>query len=123
MMPSIDVYQFVAWKGMLVPAQLQTGLVETSPGVDGFGAAIGAWRAPPVTIETVCYVPDVNNALSLRENFRALVGFSVSCTDQFGEIWNDVLVMKAQSYYSFSLFNDVRMVTSWSLLVDSVAAQ
>lgn len=121
-MPSIDVYEFISWKGQLLPAQLLVGLVEPAPGVDGYAASVGAWRADPVTITTVCYTDSINEALALRDSFLALAGQAVSCTDQYGETWSSVLVMRALSSYSFSLFNTVRLITAWKLLVDSSPA-
>jgi hypothetical protein len=119
-MPSIDAYTFVAWKGYLLPAKQLVGLVEPAPSVDGYGLAIGAWRADPVDIVTVAYVTSVAQAEALRENLRALQTQAVQVIDQFGVFWQDVVVMSAVSTYSFSLVPlPMRFETTWRLLVTS----
>jgi len=120
-MPYIAGYQFTTWHGRLLPADLQVGLVTPSPGVLGYGVAVGSYRSEPTEIMTVVNVADDDAFEGLREALRALPPQTVQVIDQFGEMWPTVLIMRARSIRSYTLFNSVRCETYWRMMTISEA--
>jgi hypothetical protein len=64
----------------------------TRPGVAGTGLLVGAYQAPPYTLETD-YYSTLANCLTWMASADLLVGTSVSVTDALGETRSDTAVL------------------------------
>lgn len=122
-MASIGNFTFTTFQGRMMPAKRLVGLVEPAVGVDGYAVALGAWRNDPVMIRGILNVSSIAQAESLREQYRGSIASVVSVFDQFGVTWQNVIVMEVSAEYSFTLFNSVRIESTWKLLNQTTQAQ
>lgn len=121
-MAAIGSYTVEIWRsGQIIPAQKLCATVEAPPGVDGTGVIVGAWKRPPVTIQTANHYASGALAIAAQNTIRALAGTSVTVTDQFGTAHAGVIVLDVASSLSVTLLNTVRLEATWRLLATAAA--
>jgi hypothetical protein len=123
MAQQIGPHTFTVWQGVLVPARQEYALF-AQPGVDGFGAHFGAFRAPPQTIITKVTVADLTAANLLIKQYRQLHEAKqlVTVTDQFNSVWPSTLVLDVgpgDGLWGAQTSLGVKVITRWELLIRS----
>lgn len=111
----IGDFQFTTFQGFMLPATQRVAQVEADVGTDGNGVVFGGWAADPIDVTTQIDVPNAPAALSQSFQYSALIGQTVTVTDQFGITWPYTTVMGVRTVYAQTL-TGYRLSATWRLM-------
>jgi hypothetical protein len=109
-------------QGRLSKAAQQNAVIKPLPGVRGNAIVGGEYQADPVQIVTRVDLADMTTYRNLRENYRSASRTVVTVSDQFGENWLNVTIVKVMPSPPDQLTTGkVRMTCVWLLLPETDA--
>jgi hypothetical protein len=116
--PTIDGNSLDAWAGILVYGPNKSLLFEQG-GDDGYGVLFGGLKTGPQTITTKYRAANQDDAEAQLTVFRNLVMSTVTVVDQFGDEWDNVIVMGVLCTLAVDPLGWI-LSTTWSLLPESI---
>lgn len=119
-MPSIAGYSVTGWRGRIRPAVQTVDLEPAQPGVDGHVASVGAYRAEPVEIITAVDLNDLETTTTMINNYRRLVGTSVTVIDPYPISWPGVFIANMVPDWDKLISGGYRLTATWTLVPQSV---